>query len=87
MFVLLARANHVQSNLSNTNTEGTERSVRRIRVDLSRNFYVRTCVKFSFATKIEAMHKRSLVSVKVDHLSTSHLTSALFTLPLFYLRD
>ena len=28
-----------------------------------RNFYVRTCVKFPFANKIEAMHERSLVSV------------------------
>ena len=76
-----ARAKHVQSNLSNTNTEGTER------VDMSRNFYLRTCVKFSFANKIEAMHKRSLVSVKVEPRSTSHLSSALFMSPLFYVRD
>ena len=32
---------------------------------LSRNFYLRTRVKFTFANKIEAMHERSLVSVKV----------------------
>ena len=55
---------------------------------LSRNFYVRTCVKFTFANKIEAMHKRSLVSVKVEPRSTSRLSSALFILPLFFfLRD
>ena len=40
---------------------------------LSRNFYVRTCVKFPFAnTKIEAMHERSLVTVKVEPHSTSN---------------
>ena len=33
---------------------------------VSRNFYVRTCVKFTFANKIEIMHERSLVSVKVE---------------------
>ena len=33
---------------------------------MSRNFYVRTCVKFTFANKIEAIHKRSLVGVKVE---------------------
>ena len=54
---------------------------------VSRNFYVRTCVKFTFANKIEAMHERSLVSVKVEPRSTSRLSSALFILPLFYLRD
>ena len=53
----------------------------------SRNFYVRTCVKFTFENKIRAMHERSLVSVKVEPRSTSCLSSALFTLPLFYLRD
>ena len=31
------------------------------------------CVKFTFANKIEAMHERSLVSVKVEPLSTSRL--------------
>ena len=33
------------------------------------------------------MHERSLVSVKVKPRSTSRLSSALFILPLFYLRD
>ena len=46
-----------------------------------------TCVKFTFANKVEAMHERSLVSVKVEPCSTSRLSSALFTLPLFYLHD
>ena len=45
---------------------------------MSRNFYVRTCVKFTFANKIEAMHERSLVSVKVEPRSTSRLSSARF---------
>ena len=33
------------------------------------------------------MHERSLVSVKVEPRSTYGLSSALFILPLFYLRD
>ena len=33
------------------------------------------------------MHESSLVSVKVEPRSTSRLSSALFILPLFYLRD
>ena len=33
---------------------------------VSRNFYSRTCVKFTFANEIEAKHLRSLVSVKVE---------------------
>ena len=45
------------------------------------------CVKFTFANKIETMHERSLVSVKFKPHSISRLHSALFTLPLFYLRD
>ena len=49
-------------------------------------FNVRTCVKFTFANKIEAMHEGSLVSVKVEPRSASRLSSALFILPLFYLR-
>ena len=53
----------------------------------SRNFYVRTCQKLTFANKIEAMHERSLVSVKAEPRSTSRLNSALFILNLFYLRD
>ena len=48
---------------------------------------MRTCVKFTFANKIEAMHERSLVSVKVEPRSTSRLSSALFILPLFFLRE
>ena len=32
---------------------------------LSRNCYVGSCVKFSFANKIEVMYERSLVIVKV----------------------
>ena len=54
---------------------------------VSRNFYVRTCVKFTFANKIEAIHESCLVSVKVEPRLTSRLSSALFILPLFYLRD
>ena len=54
---------------------------------VSRKFYARTCVKFTFANKIEAMPERSHVSVKVEPRSTSRLSSALFILPLFYLRD
>ena len=48
---------------------------------------VRACVKFAFANEIEAMHERSLVSVKVEPRLTSRLSSAVFILPLFYLRD
>ena len=48
---------------------------------------VRTYVKSTFANKIGAMHERSLVSVRVEPRSTSRLSSALFILPLFYLRD
>ena len=48
---------------------------------------VRTYVKSTFANKIGAMHERSLVSVRVEPRSTSRLSSALFSLPLFYLRD
>ena len=54
---------------------------------VSRYFYVRTCVKFTIGNKIEAMHERSLDSVKVEPRSTSRLSSAIFILPLFYLRD
>ena len=52
-----------------------------------RNFYVRSCVRFTFANKIEAMRERSLLSEKVEPRSTSRIRSAVFTLPLFYLRD
>ena len=44
-------------------------------------------VKFTFANKIEAMHEQSLVSVKGEPRSTSRLISALYILPLHYLRD
>ena len=54
---------------------------------LSRNFYVRTCVKFTLANKIEAMYERSHVSVKVEPRSTSCLISTLYILPLFYFSD
>ena len=46
---------------------------------VSRNFYMRTCVKFSFANKLEEMHERSLVSVKVGTRSTFYFASILFT--------
>ena len=49
---------------------------------MPRNLYVRTCVKFTFANKIEAMHKWSLLSV--EPRSTSRLCSARF---IFCLRD
>ena len=48
---------------------------------------MRTCVKFTFADKIEGMHERSPVRVNVEPRSISPLSSALFILPLFYLRD
>ena len=44
---------------------------------------VRACVKFTFANKIEAMHERSLVIVKVKFRSTSCLSSVPFNLTLF----
>ena len=46
-----------------------------------------TCVKFPFTNKIEEMYERSLISVKGEPRSTSCLSSPLFILPLFYLRD
>ena len=45
------------------------------------------CVKFTFVNKIEAMHERLLVSVKVEPHSTSRFRSALFIFPLFHLHD
>ena len=36
-----------------------------------------------FVNKIETMHERSLVSVKVESRSTSRLISTLYILPLF----
>ena len=52
-----------------------------------RNFYVRTDVKFTFTNKIEAMHEWWLINIKVEPRLTSRLSSALFILPLFYLRE
>ena len=40
-----------------------------------------------FANKIEAMYKRSDVSIKVESRSTSHLMSTIYILPLTYLCD
>ena len=59
----------------------------RLRVDfpLSRNFSMRTCVKLTFADKIEAMYERSHVNVKVEFRSTSRLISTI--LPLSCLRE
>ena len=54
---------------------------------VSLNFYVRTCVKFTFGNKIEAMHETWFANIKVEPRSTSRLSSVLFILPLFYLRD
>ena len=51
---------------------------------MSRNFYSRTCVKFTFANKIEAIHERLLVSVKVEPRSTSHLSSALYLASILF---
>ena len=52
---------------------------------LSRNFYVRTCVKFTFANKIEAMYEGSHVSVKVETRSTSRLAQHLISCLYLYL--
>ena len=49
------------------------------------NFYVRTCVKFTFANKIEAMYEGSHVSVKVETRSTSRLAQHLISCLYFYL--
>ena len=54
---------------------------------MSRNFYVRTCVKFTFANKIEAMHERSLVSVKDETSLNFSFKLSTFYLPLFYLNN
>ena len=56
------------------------------RFPVSRNIYVRTCVKFTFANETDALHERPLLRVKVEPCSTSRLSSALFLLLLFYLR-
>ena len=55
---------------------------------LPRNFYVRTCVKFSFANKIEAMYERSFpVNVKVELWLTLRLRATLHTLPPLFTRE
>ena len=54
---------------------------------VSRNIYLCTRVKLTFANKIEAMYERSHVSAKVESRSTSRLISTLYILPLFHLRD
>ena len=46
-----------------------------------------TCVKFTFASKIEAMHERSHVNEKVEPRATSRISSSLYILPRFYLRN
>ena len=74
--------------LATSKTKNTEETCLRVDFQCSRViFNVRTCVKFTFANEIEAVYERSLVSVKVEPRSTSRLCSALFILPLFYLRD
>ena len=52
---------------------------------LSRNVYVRTCVKFTSANKIEAMSEGSHVSLKVEIRSTSRLAQHLISCLYFYL--
>ena len=54
---------------------------------LSPNFSMRTCVKFAFTNKIEAMYERSRVRVKVESRSTSRLISTIYILFRSYLRD
>ena len=54
---------------------------------LSRNFYVRTCIKFTFANKIEEIYERSNASVKVETRTNSRLISTIYILPLLYLRE
>ena len=48
---------------------------------LSRNLYVSTHVKFTFANKIEVMNERSQVKVKVELRLTSRLRSNTFYSP------
>ena len=44
-----------------------------------------TCVTFTFANKIEAMHERSLVSVKVEPRSTSRFEAQHFLPRLYFI--
>ena len=66
---------------------GSSLSCVRLDFPLPGNFYVRTCVKFTLANKIEAIYERLHVSVKVEPRSTSRLVLTLNILPLFYLCD
>ena len=60
-----------------------------IKYPLSRNFYVRTCAKFAYTNKIEAMYERPHVQLckrksrnslnLTFNLNTLYLTSILFT--------
>ena len=43
--------------------------------------------KGGFPNKVEAMHEMSLLNVKIESRSTSCLSSTLYILPLFYLRE
>ena len=49
------------------------------RFPVSRNFYLRTCIKFTFANKIEATHERSFVNVNIEPRSSPCLSSAVLT--------
>ena len=50
------------------------------RFPVSRNIYVRTCVKFTFANETEALHERPLLSVKVEPRSTCRFKLSTFSL-------
>ena len=53
---------------------------------LTRNFYVRTCVKFAFANKIKAMYERLHVQLcKRKSRNSLNLTFNLNTLSYLYL--
>ena len=57
---------------------------------LEKYFFIFCCLEFkqNLRSQIkQAMHERTLVSVKVEPRSNSRLSSALFILRLFYLRD
>ena len=47
---------------------------------LRRNFYLRTCVKFRFANKKEAMYERLRLKGKFEPRSTSCLSETLYSL-------
>ena len=52
---------------------------------VSRKFYMSTRVTFTFANKIEAMHERLLVSVKVEPRSTSRFEAQHFLSCLYFI--